>query len=70
MVLRKRGQSAFLVESPNLIYEKTPKYKMAFAVALRAFASTVRLAIFTVLPETVEYYYLMVSARFVLCIPF
>ncbi len=30
---------------------------------LRACASTVRLAIFTVLPKTVEYYYLMVSVH-------
>ncbi len=70
LVLKKKGQSAFLVERANLIYEKTPKYKMAFTVALRACASVVRLAIFTVLPETVEYYYIIVSARFVHCAPF
>ncbi len=41
---------------------------MVFTAALCS--STIRLAIFTVLPETVEYYYLMVSARFVQYAPF
>ncbi len=70
MALRKKGQSVFLVERANLIYEKTPKYKMAFTDAMHACASTIRLAIFTLLPDTVEYYYLIVSARFVHCAPF
>ncbi len=34
-----------------------------FTAAFCARASTVRIAIFKVLPETVEYYYLMLSAR-------
>ncbi len=53
-----------------LTYSTSYNNSSMFTAALRACVSTICLAIFTVLPETVEYYYLMVSARFIHYTPF